>query len=50
MRIYKKQTSFNMTNWPLKGLAKIFVMFATDKIVVKFLEQVKKTAKSEMSR
>ena len=38
------------TNHPLKGLAKIFVMFATDEIVVKFLEQVKKIAESEMSR
>ena len=41
---------YTCTNRPLKGLAKIFVMFATDKIVVKFLEQVKKTAESEMSR
>lgn len=41
---------YTCTNRPLKGLAKIFVMFATDKVVVKFLDQVKKIAESEMSR
>ena len=41
---------YTCTNRPLKGLAKIFVMFATDKVVVKFLEQGKKTAESELNR
>lgn len=41
---------YTCTNRPLKGWAKIFLLFATDKVVIKFLEQVKKTAESEWSR
>ncbi|MFS0577080.1 SRPBCC family protein [Sporosarcina sp. 179-K 3D1 HS] len=48
-KIHDHQTSFTytVTNRPLKWFVKIFLWFATDKVVVEFLERVKKEAEKQ---
>ncbi|WP_053376986.1 SRPBCC family protein [Paenibacillus sp. FJAT-27812] len=43
----KTKLKYTVTNKALKWFAKLFMLFATEKIVVKFLEDVKKVAESE---
>ncbi len=38
---------YTATNSPLKWFVKLFSLFATDKVVVEFVERVKKVAESE---
>lgn len=42
--------TYTVTNTPLKWFVKIFLIFASDKVVVEFLERVKKVAESEYER
>ncbi|MGE7090150.1 SRPBCC family protein [Lysinibacillus sp. NPDC048646] len=51
-KINEKETSFTytVTNHPLKWFVKLFLMFATDKVVVEFIARVKKVAEAEISR
>ncbi|MBH5319494.1 SRPBCC family protein [Paenibacillus sp. GSMTC-2017] len=48
-RINGQQTklTYTATNKPLKWYVKLFMIFATEKVVVEFLEKVKKVAESE---
>ncbi|MGN4126480.1 SRPBCC family protein [Lysinibacillus sphaericus] len=50
-KINEKETYFTytVTNRPLKWFVKLFLLFATDKVVVEFLERVKKVAETEIS-
>ncbi|MOA50673.1 hypothetical protein D3C78_1737230 [compost metagenome] len=43
----KTKLRYTATNKALKWYVKIFMIFATEKVVVKFLEKVKKVAESE---
>ncbi|PEJ34186.1 hypothetical protein CN689_08560 [Peribacillus butanolivorans] len=51
-KINDNKTSFTytVTNRPLKWFVKLFLLFATDKVVVEFLDRVKKVAEAETSR
>ena len=51
-QVNDKKTSFKytVTNRPLKWFVKLFLFFATEKVVVEFLERVKKVAEAETSR
>lgn len=51
-RINENKTSFTYTvsNRPLKWLVKLLLFFATEKMVVKFVERVKSVAEAEFSR
>lgn len=51
-KINDNKTSFTytVTNRPLKWFVKLFLLFATDKVVVEFLERVKKVAEAETVR
>lgn len=44
----KTSLTYTVTNRPLKWFVKLFLIFATDKVVVEFLERVKKVAEAEM--
>ncbi|MGX2961178.1 SRPBCC family protein [Peribacillus sp. JNUCC 23] len=48
-RMNDNQTSFKytVTNRPLKWFVKIFLLFATEKVVVEFLERVKNVAEAK---
>lgn len=50
-KINESKTSFTytVTNRPLKWLVKLFLLFATEKVVVKFVERVKSVAEAEIS-
>lgn len=39
--------TYSVTNRPLKWFVKLFLLFANEKVVVSFLERVKKVAESE---
>ncbi|GKU77311.1 SRPBCC family protein [Paenibacillus sp. L3-i20] len=43
----KTMLRYTATNKPLKWYVKLFMLFATEKVVVKFLEKVKTVAESE---
>ena len=43
----KTSLKYTATNRPLKWFVKLFLLFATEKVVVEFLERVKKVAESE---
>ncbi|AOZ94344.1 SRPBCC family protein [Paenibacillus crassostreae] len=43
----KTQLRYTVTNNPLKWYMKMFLIFASDKVVVQFLEKVKAVAESE---
>lgn len=43
----KTKLTYTVTNKPLKWLAKLFLLFANEKIVIIFLENVKRVAESE---
>lgn len=43
----KTKLRYTATNKALKWFVKLFMIFATEKVVVKFLEKVKKVAESE---
>ncbi|MEH6943777.1 SRPBCC family protein [Bacillus sp. JJ722] len=51
-KINESETSFTytVTNRPLKWFVKLFLLFATEKVVVEFLERVKNVAEAEISR
>ncbi|MDM5312600.1 SRPBCC family protein [Peribacillus frigoritolerans] len=51
-KINDNRTSFTytVTSRPLKWFLKLFLLFATDKVVVEFLDRVKKVAEAETSR
>lgn len=51
-KINENETSFSytVTNRPLKWFVKLFLLFATEKVVVEFLERVKNVAEAETSR
>ncbi|WP_211746711.1 SRPBCC family protein [Paenibacillus sp. Marseille-Q4541] len=44
---HKTRLKYTATNKALKWYIKLFMIFATDKVVVQFLENVKKVAESE---
>ncbi len=44
---HKTLFKYTATNRPLKWFVKIFSIFATDKVVVEFVQRVKKVAESE---
>lgn len=44
---HKTSLKYTATNRPLKWFVKLFLLFATDKVVVEFLQRVKKVAESE---
>ena len=46
----KTHFKYTATNEALKWFIKIFLLFGSDKIVVKFVEQVKKVAESEYQK
>jgi ligand-binding SRPBCC domain-containing protein len=48
-KLNETETSFTYTatNNPLKWFAKLFLLFASDKVVVEFLERVKKVAEAQ---
>ncbi|MDF9759779.1 hypothetical protein OKW24_001552 [Peribacillus simplex] len=48
-KINDNKTSFTytVTSRPLKWFLKLFLLFATDKVVVEFLERVKNVAETE---
>lgn len=52
LKINENETSFTytVTNRPLKWFVKLFLLFATEKVVVEFLERVKNVAEAEISR
>lgn len=43
----KTNFTYTVTNRPLKWFVKLFLLFANEKVVVSFLERVKKVAESE---
>ena len=49
VRLNENKTSFKYTatNRPLKWFVKLFLLFASDKVVVEFVQRVKKVAESE---
>jgi ligand-binding SRPBCC domain-containing protein len=51
-KINERKTSFTYTvsNRPLKWFMKLFLLFATEKVVVEFLERVKNVAEAEMKQ
>jgi Polyketide cyclase / dehydrase and lipid transport len=50
-KINDHQTSFTyrVTNRPLKWFVKLFLLFATEKVVVEFLKRVKSVAEAEIN-
>ena len=44
---HKTSFKYTATNRPLKWFVKLFLLFATDKVVVEFVQRVKKVAESE---
>ena len=48
-KLNETETSFTytVTNNPLKWFVKLFLLFASDKVVVEFLERVKKVAEAQ---
>lgn len=44
---HKTSLKYTATNRPLKWFVKLFLLFSTDKVVVEFLQRVKKVAESE---
>ncbi|WP_342772437.1 SRPBCC family protein [Oceanobacillus arenosus] len=46
----KTYLKYTTTNRPLKWFVKVFLIFASDKVVVEFLERVKRVAETETSR
>ena len=44
---HKTSFTYTMTNRPLKWFVKLFLLFSNDKVVVEFLERVKRVAESE---
>lgn len=44
---HKTFFKYTTTNRPLKWFVKLFLLFATDKIVIEFVERVKKVAEAE---
>lgn len=50
-KINDSKTSFTYTatNRPLKWFVKLFLLFSTDKVVVRFVERVKSVAEAEIS-
>ncbi|MFJ7737540.1 SRPBCC family protein [Lysinibacillus sp. NPDC097287] len=50
-KINESKTSFTytVTNRPLKWLVKLFLIFASEKVVVKFVDRVKSVAEAEIS-
>ncbi|WP_087972066.1 SRPBCC family protein [Oceanobacillus rekensis] len=46
----KTYLNYTTTNRPLKWFMKIFLIFASDKVVVQFLERVKHVAEAETSK
>ena len=46
---HKTILTYSVTNRPLKWFVKLFLIFANDKVVVSFLERVKRVAESEAS-
>jgi len=44
---HKTSFTYTVTNWPLKWFIKLFLLFATEKVVVEFLERVKSVAEAE---
>ncbi|MER2089975.1 MAG: SRPBCC family protein [Sporosarcina sp.] len=44
---HKTSFTYTTTNRPLKWFVKLFLLFANDKVVVEFVERVKKVAESE---
>ena len=49
VKLSESKTSFKYTatNRPLKWFVKLFLLFASDKVVVEFVQRVKKVAESE---
>lgn len=43
----KTHFTYTTTNRPLKWFVKLFLLFATDKVVIEFVERVKRVAESE---
>lgn len=52
LKLNDEQTrlSYTTTNKPLKLFVKLFLLFANDKVVIEFVERVKRVAESEVSR
>ena len=46
----KTYLNYSTTNRPLKWFVKFFLIFASDKVVVEFLERVKRVAEEEASK
>ena len=46
----KTSFTYTVTNHPLKWFVKLFLLFATEKVVVEFLERVKNVAEAQLSR
>jgi ligand-binding SRPBCC domain-containing protein len=44
---HKTSFTYTVTNRPLKWFVKLFLLFATEKVVVEFLERVKSVAEAE---
>ena len=44
---HKTLFKYTTTNRPLKWFVKLFLLFGTDKVVVEFVQRVKKVAESE---
>ncbi len=44
---YKTSLKYTTTNQPIKWFVKLFLLFGTDKVVVEFVQRVKKVAESE---
>ena len=44
---HKTYLKYTTTNQPLKWYVKLFLLFSTDKVVIEFVERVKKVAESE---
>ncbi|MEH6993348.1 SRPBCC family protein [Neobacillus drentensis] len=44
---HKSRFKYTTTNKPLKAIFKLFLWFASDKVVVKFVEKVKEVAEKE---
>ena len=44
---HKTSFTYTVTNRPLKWFIKLFLLFATEKVVVEFLERVKSVAEAE---
>ncbi|MBE1557097.1 SRPBCC family protein [Sporosarcina limicola] len=46
---HKTHFKYTTTNRPLKWFIKLFLLFSSDKVVIQFVERVKKVAESESS-